>query len=84
MDSLDKAGLASLFGKKTTKKRKQEREHDTPAAREARILAYMFRVQGEDGKRKLGANGNPINLFTGEEYTNEELKVEGDINDDNE
>ncbi len=86
-DSLDAGFRASLFGKKPkVKKGKQERAGDTPEAREARIQLYMSRanvdVSAERATPRKGLNGRPLSIFTGEEYTEEELRVEGDVNDD--
>ncbi len=66
-DSLGQSFKASDFGMKKGKKNKQE-GLDTPEAREARILLYMER-KGQQGK-----NGRPVDIFTGKEYTQEEVE----------
>ncbi len=81
MESLDKAFTASMFGKKNKVCRKGASGigPDSEAAHEARILLYMERAnanENEKHERRMGSNNRPLNIFTGVEYTEEELKVE--------
>lgn len=85
-DSLDAGFRASMFGKKPkVKKGKQERAGDSPAEREARIQLYMSRANVDVTKREAtprrGENGRPLSIFTGEEYSVEEMRVEDDVNE---
>lgn len=59
-----------------------ERCHPSAAnlSREERIQLYMSRIwenpEGKEKKERKGNNNLPLNVFSGEEYTEEELKVE--------
>ena len=49
-------------------------------SREERIQLYMSRAVQTEENRKIGLN--PISVLTGELVTDEELKIEGDINEE--
>jgi hypothetical protein len=94
MDSLDSGYRPSASGKQGSQPRKKNsavasrRNEDTPAAREARIALYRSRlwVNPEDEKckeKRKGETGAELNIFTGNELTAEDLRVE-DIGDDEE
>lgn len=79
-DSMGQSFKASDFGMKGKKKRKGKQEGlDTPESRESRIQLYMARANSVPSADKptprKGENGRPVNIFTGVEYTEEELKV---------
>lgn len=86
-DSMGAAFRASDWGIKSKGKTgKHKQEGDTPESRESRILLYMSRVhenpEAEKANIRKGPNGRPIKMFTGEEYSEEELKVVP-VEDDN-
>lgn len=52
-------------------------------SREERIQLYSSRVGiGMSNDCPFGPNGRPLEVFTGEEYSVEEMRVENDINED--
>lgn len=79
-DSMGQSYKASDFGAKKTKTKKPKQgSPDTPEAREARIQLYMSRANTNPSAKeptpRRGPNGRPINIFTGKEYTKEEMEV---------
>lgn len=88
-DSLGQSFKASEFGVKSGKKKDKQEGLDTPEKKEARILLYMSRMwvnpADEDNKETVkGENGRPLNIFTGTEYTEAEMKGEDDCEDETE
>lgn len=85
-DSIDAGFRASIFGKKPKGKQRKGTGDDTPEAREARIQLYMSRanvdVTADKATPRKGENGRPLSIFTGVEYTEEEMRVEGDVNEE--
>lgn len=86
-DSLGQSFKASEFGAKRGKKKDKQEGLDTPEKREARIQLYMSRMwtnpADEDNKETVkGENGRPLNIFTGDEYTQEEVDGIDDECDD--
>jgi hypothetical protein len=88
-DSIGQSFKASEFGAKRGKKKDKQEGLDTPEKREARIQLYMSRVwtkpEDKDDKNTVkGENGRPLNIFTGTEYTEAEMKGEDDCEDETE
>ncbi len=64
-DAIDTATKASASGEK--KQKKEKNLLDTPQAREQRIQLYMTRAD------QKGSNGRFLNLFSGEEYKEDDF-----------